>query len=130
MVSFLVSNFFFSPGTLEKFKKEREEAMAQLEKAQKKKGKRTDQDEGTIQSLSMGLRRNGRYVKELEMLWFCFSGARIFFRFDVDDPPPKKEEEKPAEGGDAAAAGGEAGSGGGAEASGGAPPPPPPPPPN
>eukprot|EP00009_Paramoeba_aestuarina_P010720 CAMPEP_0201541928 /NCGR_PEP_ID=MMETSP0161_2-20130828/71743_1 /ASSEMBLY_ACC=CAM_ASM_000251 /TAXON_ID=180227 /ORGANISM="Neoparamoeba aestuarina, Strain SoJaBio B1-5/56/2" /LENGTH=940 /DNA_ID=CAMNT_0047949507 /DNA_START=515 /DNA_END=3337 /DNA_ORIENTATION=- len=114
-------------GTLEKFRREKEEATIALEKAQKKKGKRTDQDEGTIQSLSMNLRRNGRYVKELEMLWFCFSGARIFFRFDIDDPAPKKEEKEAAANGEASGDG-QAASADGQASSGSAPPPPPPPP--
>mmetsp|Transcript_35230 Transcript_35230/g.48134 ORF Transcript_35230/g.48134 Transcript_35230/m.48134 type:complete len:1177 (-) Transcript_35230:275-3805(-) len=84
-------------GTLEKFAKEKADCTAQLERAQRKKAKqRSDQDEGLIQSLSMSLRRNQRYVRELEMLWFCFSGARIFFRFNVEDKPPeeKREEEE------------------------------------
>jgi len=50
----------------------------------------------------MNLRRNGRYVREFEMLWFCFSGARIFFRFDLDEKKSEQNAEQQPAGNNAA----------------------------
>ena len=78
-------------GVFQKFVDEMDANTMKFERYQKKKGKLSDQDEGTMQSLTLNMRKNQRFHREFEMLWYCFRGARIFFNFDVQDQMPPEE---------------------------------------